>query len=114
LYEETKSQLNEIKPKYDEFVSFESSETEKMLLDFPEEEREAFKGMTYQQMKVIHSKLINKKPNVPSVDNSNPVDNAHGYSSGNNGLLDAARDFQKGKISESIFNKVKIAFRQNQ
>lgn len=110
LYEEAKTKLDDIIPKYENFISFENAETEKMLLDFPEEDREAFKGMTYQQMKVVHSKIINNKNNVPSVDSSTPASSTQGYRS----LLDAARDYQKGKIDLSIYQKVKNAFRQSQ
>jgi len=110
LYEETKTKYDEILPKYESFVSFETAETEKMLLDFPEEDREAFKGMNYQQLKVVHAKIINKPNNVPSVDSSTPASSTQGYRT----LLDAAKDYQKGNIDESIYNKVKNAFRQNQ
>tara|TARA_R100000781_G_scaffold94684_2_gene59016 strand:+ start:9393 stop:9947 length:555 start_codon:yes stop_codon:yes gene_type:complete len=110
LYQEAKTKLDDIMPKYENYVSFENTEIDKMLTDFPEEDREAFKGMNYQQLKVVHAKIINNNNNVPSVDSSSPATSTQGYRS----LLDAARDYQKGNIDESIYNKVKNAFRQNQ
>jgi hypothetical protein len=76
-----------------------------MLLEFSEEDRETFKDMSYQQLKVVHNKLINKTINVPNVDTSTSA----GYQ-GYETLTDAARDVARGKLDKSSYAKIKEAF----
>jgi len=76
-----------------------------MLADFSDEEKDAFKGMNYAQVKIVHNKLTNKQTNVPSVDNST----SSGYQ-GYNSLTEAARDVAKGKLDRSSYAKIKEAF----
>jgi len=105
LYEESKAKLDKITPELESYKARENTEVDKMLLDFPEEDREAFKGMSYSQMKVVHNKLINKPKDIPNVDNSI----ASGYQ-GYNSLQEAAWDKANGKLDKSSYEKIKEAF----
>ena len=105
LYEENKAKLEKITPELESYKARDNVEIDRMLSDFPEEDREAFKGMSYSQMKVVHNKLIQKPKNIPSVDNST----ASGYQ-GYNSLTEAARDVAKGKLDKSSYAKIKEAF----
>ncbi len=105
LYEETKAKYDSVTPELQSYKDRDNAEIEKMLADFSEDERDAFKGMNYSQMKVVHSKLINKQTNVPSVDNST----ASGYQ-GYSTLKEAARDVASGKLDKSSYAKIKEAF----
>lgn len=108
LYEETQAKLDNALPELKSYKERENADVEKMLKDFPEEDREAFVGMNYQQLKVVHSKIINKPNNVPSVGSEQPA-TTEGYKS----IIDVAEDFQTGKITESAYNRIKSAFRKN-
>ena len=105
LYEETKAKYDSITPELQSYKDRENAEIEKMLADFSDEEKDAFKGMNYAQVKVVHNKLINKQTNVPSVDNST----SSGYQ-GYNSLTEAARDVASGKLDKSSYAKIKEAF----
>ena len=89
LYDESKSQIDLMKP---ELESFRVQETTN-------------RDMSYQQLKVVHNKLINKTINVPNVDNSTSA----GYQ-GYETLTEAARDVAKGKLDKSSYAKIKEAF----
>jgi len=105
LYEESKSELDKIKPELESFKLQEATNKDKMLSEFSEEDRETFKDMSYQQLKVVHNKLINKQINVPNVDTST----AAGYQ-GYETLTDAAKDVANGKLDKSSYAKIKEAF----
>ena len=105
LYEESKSQIDLMKPELESFRVQETTNKDKMLSDFPEEDREVFRDMSYQQLKVVHNKLINKTINVPNVDNSTSA-GYQGYTT----LTEAARDVAKGKLDKSSYAKIKEAF----
>lgn len=104
LYEETKAKYDSITPELQSYKDRENAEIEKMLADFSDEEKDAFKGMNYAQVKVVHNKLINKQT-IPSVDNST----SSGYQ-GYNSLTEAARDVASGKLDKSSYAKIKEAF----
>ena len=95
MYEEAQAELDVTKPQLQAYQEREKAEVEIMLKDFSEEDRKAFEGMTYQQMKVVHTKLINKQNNIPSVGSDQPA-TTEGYKS----LIDVATDFTTGKINE--------------
>jgi len=105
LYEESRSELDRVKPELESFKMQETANKDKMLLEFSEEDRETFKDMSYQQLKVVHNKLINKTINVPNVDTSTSA----GYQ-GYETLTDAARDVARGKLDKSSYAKIKEAF----
>ncbi len=104
LYEETKAKYDSITPELQSYKDRENAEIEKMLADFSDEEKDAFKEMNYAQVKVVHNKLINKQT-IPSVDNST----SSGYQ-GYNSLTEAARDVASGKLDKSSYAKIKEAF----
>ena len=106
LYEESKSELDLVRPELESFKLQEATNKDKMLMEFSEEDRDTFKDMNYNQLKVVHNKLINKQTNVPSVDSSV----AAGYQ-GYETLTQAANDVVKGKLEKKAYAKIKEAFR---
>ena len=83
------------------------TERDSLLTQLSDEDKAVYGGLTNAQLQAHINK--NKSNNIPSVDNSMP-DSTQGYRN----LVDAARDFQKGNIDESIYNRIKNAFRANQ
>ena len=105
LYEDSKTKLDAVMPELESYKARDVAEKDKMLSDFPEEDREVFKEMNYNQLKVVHNKLISKPNNVPNVD-STPASAYQGYAS----LKEAAQDKAAGKINGSTYEKIKEAF----
>ena len=79
-----------------------------MLLDKLNDEDKALYGSLDNNALRVHLERNNKQ-SVPSVGNDQPAE-TQGYKN----LVDAARDYQKGKIDESIYKRIKSAFRANQ
>lgn len=77
LYQEAKTENDQMRPKLDYYKAQDDKAVEKMLSDFPEEKREVFKGMSRPQLEVVHSELFSK-PSQVLVDNSQPTNNG-GY-----------------------------------
>ena len=77
LYQEAKTENDQMRPKLEYYKAQDDKAVEKMLSDFPEEKREVFKGMSRPQLEVVHSELFSK-PSQVSVDNSQPTNNG-GY-----------------------------------
>jgi len=78
------------------------------LLDQLSDEDKAIYGSLDNNALESHIKRLNKQ-SVPSIGNDSPAE-TQGYKN----LVDAARDYQKGKIDEGIYNRIRTAFRQNQ
>jgi len=104
LAEERKAQIDSLTPIVDRFKADESKYMDELLSDFSDEDRETFKELPVNQLRVVHNKLINK-PNVPNVD-STPAGAYQGYDS----LVDAAKDVALGKLNKTAYAKVKEAF----
>jgi hypothetical protein len=104
LAEERKAQIDSLTPIVDRFKADESKYMDELLSDFSDEDRETFKELPINQLRVVHNKLINK-PNVPNVD-STPAGAYQGYDS----LVDAAKDVALGKLNKTAYAKVKEAF----
>ena len=78
------------------------------LLDQLSDEDKAIYGSLDNNALESHIKRLNKQ-SVPSIGKDSPAE-TQGYKN----LVDAARDYQKGKIDEGIYNRIRTAFRQNQ
>ena len=70
LFEKKESRLNEIEKDYDRMKEAEDSYKQELLSDFDEGDREEFSGLSLKQIRVLHSKIINKTANVPPTDNT--------------------------------------------
>jgi hypothetical protein len=101
------SQIAEMKSQLEVYQSQELTKRE-MLLDKLSDEDKAIYGSLDNNALEAHIQRLNKQ-SIPSVGNSQPAE-TQGYKS----LVDAARDFQKGKIDEPIYNRIRSAFRANQ
>lgn len=104
LAEERKAQIDSLTPIVDRYKADESKYMDELLSDFSEEDRETFKELPVNQLRVVHNKLISK-PNVPNVD-STPAGAYQGYDT----LVDAAKDVSQGKLDKKSYAKIKEAF----
>ena len=100
-------QIAEMKSQLEVYQLQEQTKRE-MLLDKLSDDDKAIYGSLDNNALEAHIQRLNKQ-SVPSVGNDQPAE-TQGYKS----LLDAARDFQKGKIDEPIYKRIKNAFRANQ
>jgi len=98
--EELKSQL--------EVYKLQDQTRRDILLDKLSDDDKAIYGSLDNNALEAHIQRTNKQ-SIPSVGNSQPAE-TQGYKN----LVDAARDFQKGKIDEGIYNRIRSAFRANQ
>ncbi len=101
------SQIAEMKSQLEVYQLQEQTKRE-MLLDKLSDDDKAIYGSLDNNALEAHIQRLNKQ-SVPSVGNAQPAE-TQGYKS----LVDAARDFQKGKIDEGIYNRIRSAFRANQ
>ena len=105
LAEERAKELNELTPVVEQYKAERTAEKEKLLSDFPEEDREDFKGLSLTQLRSVHGKIINQKSNIPSVDTSDST-GMQGYAT----LKEAVKDHVSGKIDRSTYEQIKEKF----
>ena len=105
LAEERAKQLSELTPVVEQYKAERTAEKEKLLSDFPEEDREDFKGLSLTQLRSVHGKIINQKSNIPSVDTSDST-GMQGYDT----LKEAVKDHVSGKIDRSTYEQIKEKF----
>lgn len=98
-------QLSELTPVVDQYKAERTAEKEKLLSDFPEEEREDFKELTLAQLRSVHGKIIKTKSNIPSVDTSDST-GMQGYAT----LKEAVKDHVSGKIDRTTYEQIKEKF----
>jgi hypothetical protein len=101
------SQLAELKSQLEVYKLQDQTKRE-MLLDKLSDDDKAIYGSLDNNALEAHIERSNKQ-SVPSVGNEQPAE-TQGYKN----LLDAARDFQKNKIDEPMYKRIKNAFRANQ
>ena len=101
------SKIEELKSQLEVYQLQEQTKRE-VLLDKLSDEEKAIYGSLDNNALEAHIQRLNKQ-SVPSVGNAQPAE-TQGYKN----LVDAARDFQKGKIDEGIYNRIRSAFRANQ
>ena len=101
------SQIAEMKSQLETYQLLEQTKRD-TLLDQLSDEDKAIYGSLDNNALEAHIQRLNKQ-SVPSVGNDQPAE-TQGYKS----LLDAARDFQKNKIDEPMYKRIKNAFRANQ
>ena len=105
LAEERAKQLSELTPVVDQYKAERTAEKEKLLSDFPEEDREDFKELTLAQLRSVHNKIIKTKSNIPSVDTSDST-GMQGYAT----LKEAVKDHVSGKIDKTTYEQIKEKF----
>lgn len=105
LAEERAKQLSELTPVVDQYKAERTAEKEKLLSDFPEEDREDFKELTLAQLRSVHGKIIKTKSNIPSVDTSDST-GMQGYAT----LKEAVKDHVSGKIDRTTYEQIKEKF----
>ena len=105
LAEERAKQLSELTPVVEQYKAERTAEKEKLLSDFPEEDREDFKGLSLTQLRSVHGKIINQKSNIPSVDTSDST-GMQGYAT----LKEAVKVHVSGKIDRSTYEQIKEKF----
>ena len=105
LAEERAKQLSEVLPVVDQYKAERTAEKEKLLSDFPEEDREDFKGLSLAQVKSIHGKIIKQQINIPSVETSDST-GMQGYAT----LKEAVKDHVSGKIDKTTYEQIKEKF----
>ncbi len=105
LAEERAKQLSELTPVVEQYKAERTAEKDKLLSDFPEEDREDFKGLSLTQLRSVHGKIINQKSNIPSVDTSDST-GMQGYAT----LKEAVKDHVSGKIDRSTYEQIKEKF----
>ena len=105
LAEERAKELSELTPVVEQYKAERTAEKEKLLSDFPEEDREDFKGLSLTQLRSVHGKIINQKSNIPSVDTSDST-GMQGYAT----LKEAVKDHVSGKIDRSTYEQIKEKF----
>ena len=74
LADERKSKLEKYETELEVVRKEREAEHKKLLSDFSEKDREELKELPLKQLRVVHGKLV-QKPNVPNVNNSNPMVN---------------------------------------
>jgi len=70
LFEKKESRLAEIEEDYNRMKDQENNYKQELLSDFDDDDREEFASLSLKQIRSLHSKLINKKTNVPPTDNT--------------------------------------------
>jgi len=105
LAEERAKKLSELTPVVDQYKAERTAEKEKLLSDFPEEDREDFKGLSLPQVRSIHGKIIKQQKNVPSVETSDST-GMQGYAT----LKEAVKDHVSGKIDKTTYEQIKEKF----
>ena len=105
LAEERAKQISELTPVVDQYKVERTAEKEKLLSDFPEEDREDFKELTLAQFRSVHNKIIKTKSNIPSVDTSDST-GMQGYAT----LKEAVKDHVSGKIDKTTYEQIKEKF----
>ena len=68
--QEEQKLAEQIEKDYDRMKEAEDSYKQELLSDFDEGDREEFSGLSLKQIRVLHSKIINKTANVPPTDNT--------------------------------------------
>ena len=99
--------INEMKSQLEVYQAQEQTKREMLLDKLSDEDKAIYGSLDNNALEAHISRNSNKT--VPSVGNAQPAE-TQGYKN----LVDAARDFQKGKIDEPIYNRIKNAFRANQ
>ena len=105
LAEERAKQLSELTPVVDQYKAERTAEKDKLLSDFPEDDREEFKGLTLAQLRSVHGKILKPKNNIPSVETSDST-GMQGYST----LKEAVKDHVSGKIDKTTYEQIKEKF----
>lgn len=105
LAEERAKELSELTPVVEQYKAERTAEKDKLLSDFPEEDREDFKGLSLTVLRSVHGKIINQKSNIPSVDTSDST-GMQGYAT----LKEAVKDHVSGKIDRSTYEQIKEKF----
>lgn len=105
LAEERAKQLSELTPVVDQYKAERTAEKEKLLSDFPEDDREEFKELTLAQLRSVHGKILKPKNNIPSVETSDST-GMQGYAT----LKEAVKDHVSGKIDKTTYEQIKEKF----
>jgi len=105
LAEERAKQLSELTPVVDQYKAERTAEKEKLLSDFPEDDREEFKELTLAQLRSVHGKILKPKNNIPSVETSDST-GMQGYAT----LKEAVKDHVSGKIDRTTYEQIKEKF----
>jgi hypothetical protein len=105
LAEERAKQLSELTPVVDQYKAERTAEKEKLLSDFPEDDREEFKELTLEQLRSVHGKILKPKNNIPSVETSDST-GMQGYAT----LKEAVKDHVSGKIDKTTYEQIKEKF----
>ena len=105
LAEERAKQLSELTPLVDQYKADRTAEKEKLLSDFPEDDREEFKELTLAQLRSVHGKILKPKNNIPSVETSDST-GMQGYAT----LKEAVKDHVSGKIDKTTYEQIKEKF----
>lgn len=105
LAEERAKQLSELTPVVDQYKAERTAEKDKLLSDFPEDDREEFKELTLAQLRSVHGKILKPKNNIPSVETSDST-GMQGYST----LKEAVKDHVSGKIDKTTYEQIKEKF----
>ena len=105
LAEERAKQLSEVLPVVDQYKAERTAEKEKLLSDFPEDDREEFKELTLAQLRSVHGKILKPKNNIPSVETSDST-GMQGYAT----LKEAVKDHVSGKIDKTTYEQIKEKF----
>jgi len=105
LAEERAKQLSELTPVVDQYKADRTAEKEKLLSDFPEDDREEFKELTLAQLRSVHGKILKPKNNIPSVETSDST-GMQGYAT----LKEAVKDHVSGKIDKTTYEQIKEKF----
>jgi len=105
LAEERAKQLSELAPVVDQYKAERTAEKEKLLSDFPEDDREEFKELTLAQLRSVHGKILKPKNNIPSVETSDST-GMQGYAT----LKEAVKDHVSGKIDKTTYEQIKEKF----
>ena len=101
------SQIADMKTRLEEVDAIYDAEREELLTQLTDEDKAVYSGLNNTQLRSHLNKI--KPNNVPSVGSDQPA-TTEGYKN----LVDVARDYQKGNIDESVYNRIKNAFRTNQ
>ena len=105
LAEERAKKLSELTPVVDQYKAERTAEKEKLLSDFPEDDREEFKELTLAQLRSVHGKILKPKNNIPSVETSDST-GMQGYAT----LKEAVKDHVSGKIDKTTYEQIKEKF----
>jgi hypothetical protein len=100
-------QYNELKSQLEVYESQEKIKRDSLLDQLSDDDKAIYGSLNNNALEA-HVQRI-KKQQVPTIGNAQPSE-TQGYTD----LVDAARDFQKGKIDEGIYKRIRSAFRTNQ